>query len=648
MKTKVWVFPPSCIIVPILMIMMALVSLNWNFILFLIQLSLAIIALAIAIIEMYRFKTYVKTTSGDVEKHFQLVNIDHLERVPFPAAIVGQYDDIISVNKHFNATIGENKNFEGQAISTLLSGHKMSDVLRKKSIDIMYAGKQYTVFGVPFEKSSIVYFMDDTYYKETTHEYIESRPAVCIAVFDNREEILPNNKGGYDTQIVARVEQELQNFTNETSGFMKKLDNKRYMIIMEDRHVKSFMESKFSVLEKIREIKIDDRQYATISMGVSRMAPTLNESEKWAQNALNMALGRGGDQVAIRQNDSYKFFGGKSKGVEKRDKVRTRVIAATLSGYIKSSDIVLIMGHKFSDLDSVGAAIGMCGTINKALNVRSHVVIDPETSLATPIINMIKNSGNKNFFITPSVARGMVTEKTLLIVVDTHSENFLEDKKLYEKCKNVVVIDHHRMMVEHIKNAVVFYHEPYASSASEMVTELIQYLSENSIGNVEAEALLAGIMLDTKNFVLKTGVRTFEAAAFLKRKGADTVEVKKLFSNSFDTYKEKASLVSTAKIVDKCAITFTKEDSPIIRVACAQAADELLTIKGISASYVIYPSKSAVNISARSLGDVNVQLVMEKLGGGGHQNMAGAQINNTTVENVKNKLIDIIHSSLTE
>lgn len=221
MKTKVWVFPPSCIIVPILMIVMALVSLNWNFILFLIQLSLAIIALAIAIIEMYRFKTYVKTTSGDVEKHFQLVNIDHLERVPFPAVIVGQYDDIISVNKHFNATIGENKNFEGQAISTLLSGHKMSDVLRKKSIDIMYAGKQYTVFGVPFEKSSIVYFMDDTYYKETTHEYIESRPAVCIAVFDNREEILPNNKGGYDTQIVARVEQELQNFTNETSGFMK-------------------------------------------------------------------------------------------------------------------------------------------------------------------------------------------------------------------------------------------------------------------------------------------------------------------------------------------------------------------------------------------------------------------------------------------
>lgn len=630
------------------MLVMALVSLNWNLYLFLIQLSLSVIAIIIAIVEMHKFKTYVKKISNDVEKHFQSVNIDYLERVPFPAVIVGQYGDIISVNKHFNASIGEHKNFEGQAISTLLSGHKISDVLCKKSIDITYAGKQYTVFGVPFEKSSIVYFMDDTYYKEATHEYIESRPAVCIVVFDNREEILPNNKGGYDTQIVARIEQELQHFTNETSGFMKKLDNKRYMIIMEDRHVKSFIKSKFSVLEKIHEIKIDDRQYATISMGISRMAPTLSEGEKWAQKALDMALGRGGDQVAIRQDESYEFFGGKSKGVEKRDKVRTRVIAATLSGYIKSSDTVLIMGHKFSDLDSVGAALGMCGTINKTLNIRSYVVIDQDTSLATPIINLIKNSGNKNFFITPNVARNMVTEKTLLIVVDTHSENFLEDKRLYEKCKNIVVIDHHRMMVDHIKNAVVFYHEPYASSASEMVTELIQYLGENSIENIEAEALLAGIMLDTKNFVLKTGVRTFEAAAFLKRKGADTVEVKKLFSNSFDTYKEKASLVSTAKVVDKCAIAYTEEDSPNIRVACAQAADELLTIKGINASYVIYPSKSTVNISARSLGDVNVQLIMEKLGGGGHQNMAGAQINNASVNNVKNQLIDIIHSSSTE
>ncbi len=648
LKKKVWALSPVAFIIPVFILLMAVVSLNWSFNLFLLQVAVAVLSFILIFLEIYKFKMYMNSNLKDAEKYFKSINIDYLSKFPFATVIIGEKNDIIAVNQHFRRTIGQNKNFIGSSISDLLNGKNISDIVNDNGFDTTYAGKQYTVFAIPFQKTSVVCFIDDTYYKETALEYMESRPAVCLAVFDNRDEISTNNKGGYDTQIVAQVEYELQNFSNETTGFMKKLNNNRYMIIMEERHIKTFIETKFSVLEKVRKIKIDGRQSATISMGIGRMARTLSESEKWAQKALDMALGRGGDQVAIRQDESYKFFGGKSKGIEKRDKVRTRVIAATLTEYVSSSDRVLIMGHQFSDLDSIGSALGLCGAINKALKTSAYIVVDQESSLALPVINMVKDKYEQRIFVSPSSARNMVTEKTLLIIVDTHSENFLEDKKLYEKCGNVVVIDHHRMMVDHIKNAVIFYHEPYASSASEMVTELVQYIGDNTIDNTEAEALLAGIMLDTKNFVLKTGVRTFEAAAFLKRKGADTVEVKKFFSDSFSTYRERAALVSNADIIKNSAVTYTTKMSKYTRLACAQAADELLTIQGVSASYVIYPSKGAISISARSLGDVNVQLVMEQLGGGGHQTMAGVQIKDAEVISVRRQLLDVIQKMSNE
>lgn len=648
LKNKVWVLSPVFFIVPIFILLMAFVSLHWSFNLFLLQIAVAVLSFILIFLEIYKFKMYINSNLKYAEKHFKSINADYLSKFPFAAVIIGEKNDIIAVNQYFRRTIGQNKNFIGSSFSDLISGKNISDIANDSVFDTTYAGKQYTVFAIPLKKNSIVCFIDDTYYKETAFEYTQSRPAVCLAVFDNRDEISTNNKGGYDTQIVAQVEYELQNFSNDTSGFMKKLNNNRYMIIMEERHIKTFIETKFSVLEKVRKIKIDGRQSATISMGIGRMARTLNESEKWAQKALDMALGRGGDQVAIRQDESYQFFGGKSKGIEKRDKVRTRVIAATLTEYASSSDRVLIMGHKFSDLDSIGSALGLCGAINKALKTSAYIVVDHESSLALPVINMVKNKYEQRIFVSPGNARNMVTDKTLLIIVDTHSENFLEDKKLYERCNNIVVIDHHRMMVDHIKNAVIFYHEPYASSASEMVTELVQYIGDNTIDDVEAEALLAGIMLDTKNFVLKTGVRTFEAAAFLKRKGADTVEVKKFFSDSLSTYRERAALVSNADIVKNSAVTYTTKTSKYTRLACAQAADELLTIQGVSASYVIYPSKGAVSISARSLGDVNVQLVMEQLGGGGHQTMAGVQIKDAELMSVRRQLLDVIQKMSSE
>jgi len=387
------------------------------------------------------------------------------------------------------------------------------------------------------------------------------------------------------------------------------------------------------------------------------------ESELWAKKALEMALGRGGDQAVVKQKDTYAFFGGISKGTEKLDKVRTRVIANTLLEHIKASDTVLIMGHKYSDLDSVGACIGMWSAVTKGQKKAAHIVLNETSTLAESLVNNAKKATKERIFISASAALSMITDKTLLIIVDTHSPNFIEDFAVYQRCKRIVVIDHHRMMVNHIDDALVFYHEPSASSSSEMVTELIQYFGENFLTSVEAEALLSGIMLDTKNFVLKTGVRTFEAAAFLRRcgaditrvrkmfrddmaflrkKGANTVAVKRLFSNTITTYKEKYQLVSTAEIFNNCAISVSQKEMQDIRIASAQAADELLDIQGVRASFVIYFDNGVVNVSARSMGDLNVQPLMEELGGGGHQTMAGAQIKNMNVEQVREKIIEMV------
>ena len=284
--------------------------------------------------------------------------------------------------------------------------------------------------------------------------------------------------------------------------------------------------------------------------------------------------------------------------------------------------------------------------MTKSLKKPAYIVINRTQSLASPLISSMESSEDGKIFISPLDAMSMVTPKTMLIVVDTHSQEFVESAELLAAVSRVVVIDHHRMMVKHIENALVFYHEPYASSTSEMVAELVQYIGDGALNQTEAEALLSGIMLDTKNFVLKTGVRTFEAAAYLRRRGADTVEVKRMFSDTIDTYKAKYRIVSSAEILNDCAITSSDKEFPDIRITSAQAADELLSIQGVNASFVIFPSGNTVNVSARSLGEINVQLIMEALGGGGHLTMAGAQLTGVTVQQAREKLISVLHDTM--
>ena len=355
-----------------------------------------------------------------------------------------------------------------------------------------------------------------------------------------------------------------------------------------------------------------------------------------------MALGRGGDQVAVLSNGDYTFFGGIAKGVEKTSKVKVRATAQQIAEAIMQADQVLITGHKFSDLDCIGAAAGMYALVRGKYNKPCHVVVDAERTMARGMIEHLQKK-YRDMFVNPERGFVLAGSGTLLFVVDTHSPDFVESDWLYKNCGNVIVIDHHRKMVNYIDTASVFLHEPSSSSASELVTEVIGYLADDVLSHTVAEALLAGIMLDTKNFVINTGVRTFEAAAFLRKKGADTVVVRNVFANSLEDYRDKSRLVASAQIVNHCAITVADEDMRNSRVVCAQAADDLLSIEDTCASFVISPIDGhTVNISARSFGKINVQVIMEALGGGGHQTMAAAQLTGVSLAQAKDKLVELL------
>lgn len=641
MKKKVWVTTPLILAMNLLMISMTGVSWFFNKYIFCVELILTLLIFFLSLRSVIGLKKYINALVNDVI-NLQADSNEFLKLTPFPAVLVGSQNEIVFANDLFKSIVVNNSECVGESVEKFLENKKIDYIFKHNGTDISHKEKRYTVYGVNSAKIRVLYFVEDTYYKETTFEYLASRPTVMLVTFDNKDEILRDIEVEQSSQVVAKVEQQLQKWAKDSNGIFRKLNDTLYMMITEERYVEAFVDKKFEILESIRNIKLDENKYATVSIGVGRNAAGLRESELWAKKALEMALGRGGDQAVVKQKDTYAFFGGISKGTEKLDKVRTRVIANTLLEHIKASDTVLIMGHKYSDLDSVGACIGMWSAITKGQKKVAYIVLNEASTLAESLVHNAKKSTSERIFINASTALSMITDKTLLIVVDTHSPNFIEDFAVYQRCKRIVVIDHHRMMVNHIDGALVFYHEPSASSSSEMVTELIQYFGEDFLTSVESEALLSGIMLDTKNFVLKTGVRTFEAAAFLRKKGANTVAVKRLFSNTITTYKEKYQLVSTAEIFNNCAISVSQKEMQDIRLASAQAADELLDIQGVRASFVIYFDNGMVNVSARSMGDINVQPLMEELGGGGHQTMAGAQIKNANVEQVREKIIEMI------
>lgn len=651
-RKRVWVISPLFYLMAAAMAAMAFLILPHSRVLFMVELTAAGLSVLAVLVSDYLWRHNVSSTVRSAKNVLAAGEDRAFQEFALPVAVVAPAGDIVWANAAFVQSLCGGGPYQGENVLKYIYPKTFRQVMGEKGACVAHGGREYTVYGARAGEGYLLYFVDDTYFKAVNKEYREKRSVVCLCAFDNREELIRDSLGDEESRITAGVEAALRTWVaEELGGFIRRLSNGRYLFITDDAHIEEAKKKRFRVLDAVREVKNSrNNMSATVSIGIGRGAKDIAESERWARQALEMALGRGGDQVAVRsEGDTYEFFGGLSKGVEKRDKVRTRVIAATLTDHVRASDRVFVMGHKNSDLDSVGAAVGMWAVIQKGLEKPVHIVIDRLRTLAGPVADMVDSAyPEEDVFITPLEAMQSITDKSLLIVVDTHSVNFVESHELLQRAMRVVVIDHHRMMVSHIKNALIFYHEPYASSASEMVTELVQYIKGSAIDGVDAEALLSGIMLDTKNFVLKTGVRTFEASAYLRRRGADTVAVKKLFSSTLDNYKQKAQLVSGAEIYKGCAIATSTWEYEDLRVAAAQAADELLTILGVKASFVLYKVGADVSVSARSLGDVNVQLILEEFGGGGHLTMAGAQMKNIHMQDARRALLRALDQKLAE
>ncbi len=564
-----------------------------------------------------------------------------------PAVIVDEDYVVLWCNREFSSQLIDDHEIFGTDIARALD-LDIKKLFTDRITKTEYNGKLYKVSSIPVEKNDtkLIYisFTDISEFAELFSKYKRTRPSVILLVIDNYEDVLQNFKESEKAQVAASTETLLEEFMSRTTGVLRKLSHDKFIAVIEEQHLCEIINSKFKILDNARNITVGDRSnIITLSIGVGRGASTLEESESFAKQALDMCLGRGGDQAAVKTENGFKFYGGVAKGVEKKSKAKSRIISNAVQEVIHNSSEVFIMGHRFADLDAVGSGTGLAGAI-RMIGEEAYYVVDFEKNLSHSLVSSIQKEYD-DLIISPEEAEQRFSDNSLLIIVDTHNADLVESRKLYEMAGQKIVIDHHRKSVNFIDDAVIFYHEPYASSASEMVSEMIQYFKNvNLVPQVLAEALLAGITLDTKNFVMKTGVRTFEAAAYLRKCGADTIKVKGFFTSSIEDYRKRSELISDAEIIGSCAIAVARMQSDDIRIIAPQAADELLSIENVDASFVIYKTGNVTNISARSLGILNVQVIMEKLGGGGHQTMAAVQLENTSFDEAKKMLIEAIKS----
>ncbi len=488
-----------------------------------------------------------------------------------------------------------------------------------------------------------------TYWVETTEAdhlrevYEASRPVAAILMLDNYEDLMKACEDTQRSAVLAQIDEKLQTWANAGQGILLKTDRNHYLFLFEEQYFQHFVDEKFSILDTVRAIRVAENIHPTLSIGIGKDSPSIPELYKNAKLSLEMALSRGGDQAVVRNQVDFAFYGGRTKATEKRTKVKSRVMANAFRELIADAGEVYIMGHSFADMDAVGAAAGICCAARKR-GKQARIVIDREhTAAETLIARLDALPEYSGVFLTPAEAFLQMRADTLLVVVDTNRPDMVENPQLLESCNRVAVIDHHRRAATYIENAAFNFHEPYASSASELVTELLQYLVEpTDLLREEAGALLAGIVLDTKHFTQRTGGRTFEAAAFLRRSGADTAEVQRLFQGDLKDMVTKYDIIRRAEMYRSNIAVSVVEESGVDRVAAAQAADDLLTLKGVQASFVIYAAEGAVLMSARSLGEINVQVILEALGGGGNSTTAGARIEDTDPESVRQQLIGVL------
>jgi len=609
----------------------------------------------------------------ELTKHIQdiTVNVDStvkssLVNSPFPLVIMETNGNIIWKSSKF---VSEFANEDIKNIINNLAKEIKLDILENKfnkdankntsiSKEMTIGKKTYKILGeyVKSKKKKqneymmTLYFLDDTEKLALQKELDEQSNCIGIITIDNYDEmvqILPDEK---KSLILAEIEKSIYDWANSIGGVVVKTDRKTFVYFFEQKELEIIKENKFDILDKIKEIDTDETVSLTLSIALSNEGGTDYEKYKSAQVAMDVVLGRGGDQAAIRENEKYTFFGGRTLEVEKRTRVKARTVARALEQLITESENVIIMGHTNADIDSMGSSLGIY-SLAKSLNKEAYVVNNTTGLSVDSFVQAIKeNEEYKNVLVNKSEALNKITEDTLLVIADTHKNNYVEVPELLEKTNKIVIIDHHRKSPDFIENAILTFHEVYASSAAELVTEILQYAeTEVKLSNIEAEGLYAGIMMDTKNFTFKTGVRTFEAAAFLRKKGVDILKVKKWFQSDLENYNKIAEIVKEAEIVNESiGISVYEKEDKNANLVCAKAADELLTISDITASFVLGKLGDKVCISGRSIGDINVQVILEKLGGGGHITLAGAQVEGMTVEETKQELINRINEYFSE
>lgn len=591
--------------------------------------------------------------SSNLEQYVKNIS----DSFPLPIIICSPSGKIEWFNDRFEETMGSHSSGYGELNSVF--ENVGTDTLLDASVNgvvIDCDDKSFNVFShraqIGEGEYIVMYLVDISKYRSIARDYFRCRPALAIMTIDNMSEIQQDHRESDCSAIRNGVEKNIETWLSKYPCLISKVSDKSFYVVAEKQNIDDMISRKFDILDKIRNYTYDGKYVGvTLSVGVGTGA-NIAECEKNAKLSLDMALGRGGDQVVIKNKDKYEFFGGVSKSVETGSKVKSRVVASALSELIQGCENVYVMGHRFPDFDAIGSAFGVV-CIAKKLGKNAFLVTDREKAMAKPLLERAESEFPGVVVSTETAKLDFArNKKNLLVVVDTHIKNFVESPDLLSMSKMTIVIDHHRKAVDYIDDAVIFFHDPSASSASELVTELIEYIpAVDETGSFVADALLSGIMLDTKNFILRVGVGTFEAAARLKDLGADPIRVKKLFSNDIESYHERNKIIDSARKYKNCAIAVADSDSANIRLIGAQAADELLSISGVDASFVIFTLGDTVCVSARSFGAVNVQVIMEYMNGGGHQTMAAVQIKKLTVAEVTEQVmrsIDRYNESLSK
>lgn len=573
---------------------------------------------------------------------------------PMPMMVFNpENDDVLWANDLFTDLPGVGKDIFESRVRDVVEGFETHWILEGKSEFpglFTWNGRRYRIFGCLSRPEgtghmgvlATTYWMDVTDLEHIRTTLAETRPVVAIIMIDNYEDLMSACPEGKRSAVRAAVEEKMDQWRGGSGALLMKSDRDRYLMVLDEARYEKFAAGRFSVLDDVRTVQAGEGVYATLSIGVGREAAEFEALYKNASLALEMALSRGGDQAVVKDQMNFEFYGGRAKTTEKRTKVKSRVMANALGDLMDDTEHVYVMGHKYADMDTLGAAAGICAIARKR-GKAARIVLDMENNSVGPMLRKLRALPEyKDVFIGGGDAFLRVQPDTLLVVVDTNRPESVESEPLLESCNRVAVIDHHRRSSSYIEKMALNFHEPYASSASEMVTELLGYLLETGdLLKAEAEALLAGIVLDTKSFTNRTGGRTFEAAAYLRRAGADTQDVQRMFQSDLESMIDRYAIIRRAVLYRK-DLAIAAIDEPCERVTAAKAADELLTLSGVQASFVFYPKDDGVYISARSLGEVNVQVIVEALGGGGNSTSAGGQLPGVTVEQVCQKLQEAI------